>query len=115
MRIRQLQEVREVFDQFDSDGGGTIDVDELRMAMRSLGQNLTKAEAEALMLELDTGGDGSIEFAEFVDFIKPKILAQDFEEEVKGQFAEFATVAQTDMAGNAQVNRFDENEMAYIT
>jgi len=113
--IRQLQEVREVFDQFDSDGGGTIDVDELRMAMRSLGQNLTKAEAEALMLELDTGGDGSIEFAEFVDFIKPKILAQDFEEEVKGQFAEFATVAQTDMAGNAQVNRFDENEMAYIT
>ena len=104
-----------MFEQFDSDGGGSIDVDELRMAMKSLGQNLTKAEAEALMLELDTGGDGTIEFAEFVDFIKPKILSQDFEEEVKGQFVEFASVPQTDASGKAQRNRFDEAEMAYIT
>lgn len=111
----QLQEIREVFEQFDSDGGGSIDVDELRMAMKSLGQNLTKAEAEALMLELDTGGDGSIEFSEFVEFIKPKILGQDFQEEVKGQFAEFASVPQTDTSGNAQKNKFDEDEMAYIT
>ena len=28
------------------------------------------------MLELDSGGDGTIEFAEFVEFIKPKILSQ---------------------------------------
>ena len=72
-----MQEIREVFDQFDSDGGGSIEVDELRMALKSLGQDLTKAEAEALMLELDSSGDGSIDFAEFVAFIKPKILGQD--------------------------------------
>jgi Ca2+-binding EF-hand superfamily protein len=30
----QLMEIREVFDTFDSDGGGTIDVDELRAAMK---------------------------------------------------------------------------------
>ena len=107
----QLQEIREVFEQFDSDGGGSIDVDELRMAMRSLGQNLTKAEAEALMLELDTGGDGTIEFSEFVEFIKPKILNQDFEEEVKGQFSEFAAGS----GGDGQRNRFDEEEAQFIT
>jgi hypothetical protein len=95
----QLQEIREVFEQFDTDGGGSIDVDELRMAMKSLGQKMTKAEAEALMLELDTGGDGSI----------------DFEEEVKGQFAEFASVPTTDDSGRPQRNKFDDVEMAYIT
>jgi Ca2+-binding EF-hand superfamily protein len=104
-----------VFEQFDSDGGGSIDVDELRMAMKSLGQNLTKAEAEALMLELDTGGDGTIEFQEFVEFIKPRILSQDFEEEVKGQFTEFASVPTTDESGRPQRNRFDDVEMAYVT
>jgi len=111
----QLHEIREVFEQFDSDGGGSIDVDELRMAMRSLGQKMTKAEAEALMLELDTGGDGEIEFSEFVEFIKPRILSQDFEEEVKGQFAEFASVPTTDDSGRPQRNKFDDVEMAYIT
>jgi hypothetical protein len=35
--------------QFDSDGGGSIDVDELRMAMRSLGQKMTKEEAQAYL------------------------------------------------------------------
>ena len=104
-----------MFEQFDSDGGGSIDVNELRMAMKSLGQSLTKAEAEALMLELDTSGDNSIEFAEFVEFIKPKILNQDFEDEVKGQFAEFASTPETDEAGNPMLNRFGEPEMAYIT
>ena len=45
----QLHEIREVFEQFDSDGGGSIDVDELRMAMRSLGQKMTKEEAQAYL------------------------------------------------------------------
>jgi hypothetical protein len=76
---------------------------------------MTKAEAEALMLELDTGGDGEIEFSEFVEFIKPRILSQDFEEEVKGQFAEFASVPTTDDSGRPQRNKFDDVEMAYIT
>ena len=115
LRSMQLQEVREVFDQFDSDGGGSIDSNELRLAMKSLGQSLTKAEAEALMLELDTSGDNSIEFAEFVEFIKPKILNQDFEDEVKNQFAEFASTPELDEAGNPVLNKFGEQEMAFIT
>lgn len=113
--LLQLQEIREVFEQFDSDGGGSIDVDELRWAMKSLGQNLTRAESEALMLELDTGGDGKIEFSEFVDFIKPKILNQDFEEEVKKLFGEFATVPALDEDGNPVINRYEQQEMAFIT
>ena len=110
-----MQEIREVFDQFDSDGGGSIEVDELRMALKALGQDMTRAEAEALLLELDSSGDGSIDFAEFVAFIKPKMLGQDMEDEVRSMFAEFATEPQLDADGNPVQNRFGEVEMAYIT
>ena len=33
-RTNQIMEIREVFDTFDSDGSGAIDVDELRAAMK---------------------------------------------------------------------------------
>mmetsp|Transcript_24667 Transcript_24667/g.38757 ORF Transcript_24667/g.38757 Transcript_24667/m.38757 type:complete len:178 (+) Transcript_24667:208-741(+) len=111
----QLQEIREVFDQFDSDGGGSIDVNELRAAMKALGQPLSAPEAEQLMLELDSGGDGSIEFAEFVDFIRPKILSMDLEKEVRHQFAEFADQPKLDLDGNIEKNKFDEEVPGFIT
>ena len=48
------------------------------------------------MLELDSGGDGTIEFAEFVEFIKPKILSQDLEKDIRSLFVEFADQPLTD-------------------
>uniref|UniRef100_A0A8C5VGJ0 EF-hand domain-containing protein n=1 Tax=Microcebus murinus TaxID=30608 RepID=A0A8C5VGJ0_MICMU len=36
----QKQEIREAFDLFDADGTGTIDVKELKVAMRALGLGL---------------------------------------------------------------------------
>jgi len=33
----QKQEIREAFDLFDADGSGTIDIKELKVAMRALG------------------------------------------------------------------------------
>jgi len=111
----QLQEIREVFDTFDADGGGTIDTDELRAAMKALRQPMSRTEAEALMLELDSGGDGTIEFSEFVEFIKPRILSQDLEKDIRGLFVEFADQPLTDDDGNVQLNKFDEEIPGYIT
>ena len=35
----QKQEIREAFDLFDTDGSGTIDAKELKVAMRALGKH----------------------------------------------------------------------------
>ena len=37
LTTEQKQEIREAFDLFDLDGSGTIDVKELKVAMRALG------------------------------------------------------------------------------
>ena len=41
----QKQEIREAFDLFDTDGSGTIDAKELKVAMRALGFEPKKEEA----------------------------------------------------------------------
>merc|ERR1712048_1145872 len=45
----QKQEIREAFDLFDTDGSGTIDAKELRVAMRALGFEPKKEEIKKMM------------------------------------------------------------------
>jgi hypothetical protein len=92
LRAVQMQEMRQAFETFDTDGGGSVDVDELQLAMKSLGQYLTKKETQALMLELDSSGDGSIQFEEFVEYLKPKMLtgSTDLLMEIRGMWAQQA-------------------------
>ena len=108
----QLCFIREVFEQFDTDGSGAIDVTELRGAMKAFGQRMTHAEAEALMLELDDGGNGTIEYGEFVDFIKDKTFMLETQDEIKFLFEDFAK------AGSDQeksLDKNDEDQGHYIT
>merc|ERR1712072_1502291 len=45
----QIQEIREAFDLFDTDGSGTIDAKELKVAMRALGLDAKKNEILNMM------------------------------------------------------------------
>merc|ERR1711906_1108 len=45
----QIQEIREAFDLFDTDGSGTIDAKELKVAMRALGLDAKKDEFRNMM------------------------------------------------------------------
>ena len=54
----QKQEIREAFDLFDADGSGTIDVKELKVAMRALGFEPKKEEIKKLVSEYDKDGSG---------------------------------------------------------
>lgn len=51
---------------FDKDGNGTIDIEELGIVMRSLGQSPTKEELDTIINDADIDGDGQIDFDEFV-------------------------------------------------
>jgi hypothetical protein len=56
----------QVFDQFDLNKNGTIDVNELgALCRRYLGRDLTPEEEAAALLRLDSDGDGTVSFEEF--------------------------------------------------
>ncbi|GMH50206.1 hypothetical protein TL16_g00716 [Triparma laevis f. inornata] len=74
------EELREIFDAFDEDLGGTIDVEELGMILKSLGQIMTKKEVQELFDSMDDDGSNSIEFEEFQELwegILKRVMEQD--------------------------------------
>eukprot|EP00931_Biecheleriopsis_adriatica_P040360 TRINITY_DN23123_c0_g1_i1.p1 TRINITY_DN23123_c0_g1~~TRINITY_DN23123_c0_g1_i1.p1 ORF type:complete len:547 (-),score=148.09 TRINITY_DN23123_c0_g1_i1:113-1753(-) len=62
--------VREVFQRFDSDGGGFLDRDELSRVFRTLNSNFTLKDIDALVKDLDRGGDGKVSHREFMAWLK---------------------------------------------
>uniref|UniRef100_A0A8D0HIF2 Calcium binding protein 5 n=1 Tax=Sphenodon punctatus TaxID=8508 RepID=A0A8D0HIF2_SPHPU len=62
-----LQEMRDAFKEFDTNGDGEITLDELHQAMqRLMGERLTKREISDVVREADINGDGTVDFEEFV-------------------------------------------------
>ena len=61
----QQTEYREAFALFDKNGDGTITVTELGTVMRSLGNNPTETELQDMINEVDSDGNGTLEFDEF--------------------------------------------------
>jgi calmodulin len=57
----EVDEFREIFDLFDSDGGGSIDASELGSVMRTLGKHPSEEELVKLVKQIDEDGSGEIE------------------------------------------------------
>ena len=64
-----VKELRNVFSVFDKDSSGTIDLEELRTAIRAIGEALTDEDIETCMELADTSGDGEVDYDEFIHFI----------------------------------------------
>ena len=69
----QKQEIREAFDLFDTDGSGTIDAKELKVAMRALGFEPSKEEIRKLISQIDVDGSGTVDFNEFLVMMTTKM------------------------------------------
>ncbi|ELU01786.1 hypothetical protein CAPTEDRAFT_222210 [Capitella teleta] len=59
------KDIREAFRIFDRDGDGYITALELHETLNTLGEVLTKEEADNMMMEADANGDGRIDYEEF--------------------------------------------------
>ena len=59
-------DIRETFRIFDEDGNGFITFQELRHALKNLGENLTDDEIDEMIREADIDGDGAVNYEEFV-------------------------------------------------
>jgi hypothetical protein len=70
----QKQEIREAFDLFDTDGSGTIDAKELKVAMRALGFEPKKEEIKKMIADIDKDGSGTIDFNEFLEMMTAKMV-----------------------------------------
>lgn len=70
----QKQEIREAFDLFDTDGSGTIEVKELKVAMRALGFEPTKDQIKKMIQDLDRSGSGKIDFSEFLGLMTSNMV-----------------------------------------
>jgi len=62
--------VREVFQRFDSDGGGVLDREELSRVFRTLDSAFTIKDIDALVKDVDRGGDGKVSQKEFIAWLK---------------------------------------------
>jgi hypothetical protein len=62
---QQLAICNRTFSEFDADGSGTMDLEELGSAMRRLGHDLPEAILQDMIDEIDSDGDGTIDFQEF--------------------------------------------------
>eukprot|EP01065_Artemidia_motanka_P021933 TRINITY_DN2614_c2_g1_i1.p1 TRINITY_DN2614_c2_g1~~TRINITY_DN2614_c2_g1_i1.p1 ORF type:complete len:151 (+),score=27.77 TRINITY_DN2614_c2_g1_i1:108-560(+) len=83
----QIQEFREAFLLFDSDGSGSISVDELGEVMRSVGQACSDDEIQRLIKEADMDNNGVIDFPEFLTIMAHRMeKTQDADEDLKETF-----------------------------
>merc|ERR1712057_154682 len=81
---------RKNFNLFDKKRTGSIPIADMGTVLRSLGQNPTEAELQALMEEVDKDKSGTIEFDEFVDLMSRTNKTKDqMEEEIKNAFLTF--------------------------
>ncbi|TKC38540.1 hypothetical protein EI555_007207 [Monodon monoceros] len=102
--VEELDEIREAFRVLDRDGNGFISKQELGMAMRSLGYMPSEVELAIIMQRLDmdgllyeldffscqnvkrygfinlhdeSGGDGQVDFDEFMTILGPKLVSSE--------------------------------------
>ncbi|PFH38011.1 centrin 2 [Besnoitia besnoiti] len=69
----EVEEIREAFNLFDTDGSGMIDPKELKAAMQSLGFETKNPTIYQMIADLDRDGGGPIDFEEFLDAITAKL------------------------------------------
>lgn len=85
----QIVEFQEAFNLFDKDKDGTITTQELGTVMKSLGQYPSENELRDLISEVDTDGNGVIDFKEFLGMMARRMRDPDSEEELREAFKVF--------------------------
>jgi len=84
-----IEEIKEAFDLFDSDGSGTVEPRELKSAMVSLGFEAKNATLFHVITELDKDGSGAIDFEEFLNMMSCQMSEHVSAEEIRSIFVLF--------------------------
>ena len=63
--LQSMKVGKQYFDHADRDSDGKMSLDELRIWVRERGMELTEEKLEAMFLEMDSNGDGTVDLKEF--------------------------------------------------
>lgn len=74
---QDMEELKRVFNRFDSNGDGHISISELDNVLKSLGTVVSKSQLETVMKDLDKDNDGFINLSEFADFCRSNSAEDD--------------------------------------
>ncbi|KAK9398894.1 caltractin-like [Crotalus adamanteus] len=85
----QKQEIREAFDLFDTEGCGSIDIKELKVAMRALGFEPKKEEIKKMIADIGKDGSSTLNFEDFLTMMTTKMNEKDSKEEILKAFRLF--------------------------
>lgn len=66
----EMETLREAFNVFDRDKSGFISALEIKQVFLDLGERLSDADVQSLILVADTNNDGHISFEEFCKIVK---------------------------------------------
>ncbi|XP_021906163.1 calcium-dependent protein kinase 33 [Carica papaya] len=66
LSTEEIQGLKAMFTNLDTDKSGTITYDELKTGLARLGSSLTEAEVKQLMEAADVDGNGTIDYIEFI-------------------------------------------------
>ncbi|GLT75654.1 hypothetical protein SLA2020_473590 [Shorea laevis] len=66
LSAEEIQGLKQMFANMDTDSSGTITYDELKAGLARLGSKLTEAEVKQLMEAADLDGTGTIDYIEFI-------------------------------------------------
>merc|ERR1712061_455646 len=85
----EIEEIKEAFDLFDTDGSGSIDPKELRAAMQSLGFEAKNQTIYQMITDLDKNKNNNIDFEEFLDMMTARMSDRDTREDINKVFRLF--------------------------
>lgn len=93
---RQKEDIRTAFNLFDTDGSGTIDIKELKVALRALGFEPKYEDMKRLINNLNSEGkdketetSNNIDFNEFMQIMELKMSEKEQQEEIAKAFESF--------------------------
>ncbi|KAJ3077201.1 hypothetical protein HDU98_006388 [Podochytrium sp. JEL0797] len=91
LSVAQFDEIREVFDLFDTDGSRSIDPSELRIVMRALGFALLPSDVDEIASWFPRTGDQdpALSFEEFLYVMAVKLSQRDVSADLHTSFALF--------------------------
>lgn len=75
---KEIHDLKGAFKEFDVDGNGSVDVDELSKVLTSIGEVSTTVRVKSIIAEVDLNHNGTIEFSEFLtilSFLRNKAAA----------------------------------------
>ena len=85
-----MEEIKEAFNLFDTEGKANIDVRELKAAFRALGFQVKKAEIRQMFVDMDKDlSSATVTYDEFIEMVSPRMLNRDSREEILKVFALF--------------------------